>query len=84
MDLQTIREYKPDHAGTSMISLIIPPSANLSDLRQMMKKEYQTANNIKSNTNRKSVLSALTKLTETLKTLKMSDSGIALYAEQYI
>jgi peptide chain release factor subunit 1 len=68
-----------------MVTLIIPPSTNLSDLRQTMKKEAQTASNIKSSSNRKSVQSALSCVNEYLKTLKnLPDSGIALFAEQYI
>lgn len=85
--LQYVREYKPKVYGgpTSMVSLIIPPGTNMADLRQRMKAEYQTATNIKSNTNRKSVKNAISSIVEYLKPLKaLPETGIALYSEQYI
>ncbi len=85
--LTLIREYKPRiYTGpTSMVSLIVPPGTNLGDLRQTMKREYQTAGNIKSSTNRKSVQAAISSISEYLKSVKaLPDTGIALYAEQFI
>ena len=85
--LALIREYKPRiYTGpTSMVSLIVPPGTNLGDLRQTMKREYQTASNIKSSTNRKSVQAAISSISEYLKGVKaLPDTGIALYAEQFI
>ena len=82
MDLTSIQSYRG--SGTSMISLIVPPSTNLADLRQKMLCEYQTARNIKDNVNRKSVQQALVKLNEVLKTIQMPPMGFALFTEQYI
>ena len=85
--LQYARTYKPKVYGgpTSMVSLIIPPKTNLGDLRQTMKREYQTATNIKSNTNRKSVKNAISGIREYLKTIKiLPGTGLALFSEQHI
>jgi peptide chain release factor subunit 1 len=85
--LKYVQNYKPKvrTGPTSMVSLIIPPGTNIADLRQTMKREGQTASNIKSNTNRKSVQSAISSLTEYLKTMKqLPETGIALFSEQYI
>jgi peptide chain release factor subunit 1 len=85
--LQYVTDYKSKvYSGpTSMVSLVIPPGTNLGDLRQTMKREYRTATNIKSNTNRKSVKNAISGIIEYLKTMKtLPETGIALYSEQYI
>jgi len=84
--LRLLQTYKsPFPSATSMVTLIIPPKTQLSDIRQTMRKEAQTASNIKSNTNRKSVLSALTKINECLRPLKsIPQTGLALFSEQYI
>lgn len=82
-----IKTYKPRvYAGpSSMVSLYIPGSTNLNDLRQTMKKEATTASNIKNNTNRKSVQASLTAINEFLKGVKqVPDEGMALFAERYI
>lgn len=82
-----LANYKPKvHSGpTSMVTLIIPSSMNLDDVRFRMKKERQTAVNIKSNTNRKSVMSSLGRIHEYLKRVKtLPSTGLALYSEQYI
>lgn len=85
--LSFVRDYKPRiYAGpTSMVSLIVPSGTNLNDLRQTMRKEYQTAGNIKNSMNRKSVQNALSNLNEYLKNLKqIPRTGIAMFSEQYI
>lgn len=85
--LNYVKEYRPRiySGSTSMISLIVPPNHDLDGLRQRMKKEKQTAVNIKSNTNRKSVVDALGSIYEHLKRIKnIPPTGMALYAEQYI
>jgi len=88
IDLLTyLRDYKPRvyTGATSMISLIVPPTTNLTDLRQTMKREAQTATNIKSSSNRKSVQTALRCVNEYLKTLKTPpDTGLALFSEQFV
>jgi peptide subunit release factor 1 (eRF1) len=85
--LHYVRDYKPKvYSGpTSMVTLIIPPGTDVAALRQTMKKEYRTATNIKSNTNRKSVKNAISGIVEYLKGVRsFPETGIALYSEQYI
>ena len=85
--IKFIEGYKPKiYAGpTSMVTLCIPPQHDLTGLRQRMIREKQTATNIKNNTNRKSVIQALTSICEYLKRLKaIPTTGIALFAEQCI
>lgn len=50
--------------GTSMISLIIPAKKAITDITKMLNDEQGTAVNIKSNVNRKSVLTAITSARE--------------------
>ncbi|KAF9068340.1 hypothetical protein BDP27DRAFT_1392802 [Rhodocollybia butyracea] len=54
-------------AGTSMISLIIPPKDQISRASAMLTQEYGTASNIKSRVNRLSVLAAITSTQQRLK-----------------
>jgi len=66
--------------GTSMISLIIPPKKAITDITNMLKTEQGTATNIKSNVNRKSVLTAISSATERLKLYnKTPPNGLVLY-----
>lgn len=86
-NLRLAQNHKPDKSSgpTSSVSLIVPPKTSLSDLRQMVKTEYQTASNIKSSCNRKSVQNSLSKISQFLKSLKaIPETGIALYSEQCI
>jgi len=52
--------------GTSMISLIIPAKKAITDITKMLNDEQGTAVNIKSNVNRKSVLTAITSARESI------------------
>lgn len=54
-------------AGTSMISLVIPPKDQINRVARMLADEYGTASNIKSRVNRLSVLSAITSTQQRLK-----------------
>lgn len=66
--------------GTSMISLIIPPKKAISDITKMLNDETGTATNIKSNVNRKSVLTAITSARERLKLYNRTPpNGLILY-----
>jgi peptide chain release factor subunit 1 len=66
--------------GTSMISLIIPPKKAITDITKMLNDETGTATNIKSNVNRKSVLTAITSARERLKLYnKTPPNGLILY-----
>ncbi|CAD6888475.1 unnamed protein product [Tilletia controversa] len=67
-------------AGTSMISLILPPKSQISQATNMLTGEYGTASNIKSRVNRLSVLSAITSTQQKLKTYnRVPDNGLVLY-----
>ena len=63
-----IKELKSKRGrGTELISLYIPPKRKISDVINYLRQEYSTASNIKSDTTRKHVQEALTKVIERLK-----------------
>ncbi|KAL7549074.1 hypothetical protein ACHAWF_012354 [Thalassiosira exigua] len=66
--------------GTSMISLIIPPGTQISQVSKMLADEYGTASNIKSRVNRLSVLGAITSTQQRLKLYsKCPKNGLVMY-----
>jgi len=66
--------------GTSMISLILPPGSQLSQVNKMLSDEYGTASNIKSRVNRLSVLGAITSTQQRLKLYnKCPKNGLVMY-----
>ncbi|KAL9107555.1 MAG: hypothetical protein Q9227_007555 [Pyrenula ochraceoflavens] len=71
--------------GTSMISLIIPPKAQVSAAAKMLAEEFGTASNIKSRVNRLSVLSAITSTQQRLKLYnKVPPNGLVVYCGEII
>lgn len=62
-------------AGTSMISLVIPPKSQISQFSNMLTQEYGTASNIKSRVNRLSVLAAITSTQQRLKLYNRGESS---------
>ncbi|KAG0149884.1 hypothetical protein CROQUDRAFT_684876 [Cronartium quercuum f. sp. fusiforme G11] len=67
-------------AGTSMISLILPPRSQLSQAQNMLAQEYGTASNIKSRVNRLSVLAAITSTQQRLKLYtRVPTNGLIVY-----
>ena len=67
-------------AGTSMISLILPPRSQLAQTNNMLTQEYGTASNIKSRVNRLSVLAAITSTQQRLKLYsRVPDNGLIVY-----
>ncbi|KAJ3511081.1 hypothetical protein NMY22_g15769 [Coprinellus aureogranulatus] len=67
-------------AGTSMISLIIPPKDQISRISAMLTQEYGTASNIKSRVNRLSVLAAITSTQQRLKLYnRVPPNGLVLF-----
>jgi len=71
--------------GTSMISLIIPPGTQISQINKMLSDEYGTASNIKSRVNRLSVLGAITSTQQRLKLYnKCPKNGLVLYCGSVI
>ncbi|XP_071537641.1 eukaryotic peptide chain release factor subunit 1-like [Panulirus ornatus] len=64
----------------SVVSLILPPTANLTVARSRMKEEYSKAANIKSAVNRISVQESLHALRKYLQDMKsLPENGVALY-----
>ncbi|KAH9842390.1 peptide chain release factor eRF/aRF subunit 1 [Rhodofomes roseus] len=67
-------------AGTSMISLIVPPKDQISRVSAMLTQEYGTASNIKSRVNRLSVLAAITSTQQRLKLYnRVPPNGLVLF-----
>eukprot|EP00771_Trimastix_marina_P003199 gnl/Trimastix_PCT/441.p1 GENE.gnl/Trimastix_PCT/441~~gnl/Trimastix_PCT/441.p1 ORF type:complete len:430 (+),score=115.89 gnl/Trimastix_PCT/441:66-1355(+) len=67
-------------AGTSMISLIIPPKDQVSRVVKMLGDEYGTASNIKNRVNRLSVLDAITSTQQRLKLYnRVPPNGLVVY-----
>ncbi len=71
---------KEGHA-TELITLYVPPGKQISDASNMLREEYGTATNIKSNTTRKNVLDAITKVQQKLKLIKdPGENGFVIFA----
>ncbi|KAG1671407.1 hypothetical protein FOA52_011904 [Chlamydomonas sp. UWO 241] len=67
-------------AGTSMISLIMPPKDAISRVTKMLTDEFGTASNIKSRITRQSVLGAITSAQQRLKLYnRVPPNGLVLY-----
>ncbi|QRW00795.1 eukaryotic peptide chain release factor subunit 1 [Ceratobasidium sp. AG-Ba] len=67
-------------AGTSMISLIIPPKDQIARVNNTLTQEYGTASNIKSRVNRLSVLAAITSTQQRLKLYnRVPPNGLVLF-----
>jgi len=72
-------------AGTSMISLIIPPKDDINRANSLLTTEYGTASCIKSRTNRLSVLSAITSTQQRLKMYNRTPkNGLIVYCGEII
>jgi peptide chain release factor subunit 1 len=66
--------------GTSMISLILPPKKQISDVSNLLIQELGTATNIKSSVNKKSVITAITSAKERLKLYnKTPPNGLVIF-----
>lgn len=71
--------------GTSVISLVIPPKTQLSQVSQMLVTEEGTASNIKSRTNRQSVLTAIGSARQRLKLYtKIPENGLVVYCGEVL
>lgn len=76
--IQRLRDCRGN--GTSMISLIIPPNTQISQINKLLTEEYGTATNIKSRVNRLSVLDAITSTQQRLKLYtKIPPNGLLLF-----
>jgi len=66
--------------GTELVSLYVPPGRQISEVAQMLKDEWGTASNIKSNTTRKNVQDAIVKVIQRLKLFKtVPDNGLVIF-----
>jgi len=66
--------------GTELVSLYVPPGRQISEVIAMLKQEYGTATNIKSDTTRKNVQDAIVKVTQRLKLFnKVPEKGIVIF-----
>lgn len=66
--------------GTELISLYIPPKKRMSDIINYLRQEYATAENIKSDTTRKHVKDAITKVIERLKHYQTApENGLVVF-----
>jgi peptide chain release factor subunit 1 len=66
--------------ATELITLYVPPGKQISDAINMLRDEYGTASNIKSNTTRKNVQDAIVKVQQRLKLLKAPpENGLVIF-----
>jgi peptide chain release factor subunit 1 len=65
---------------TELITIYVPPDKQISDALNLLRNEYGTASNIKSNVTRKNVLDAITKAQQKLKLFKdPGEKGIVIF-----
>jgi peptide chain release factor subunit 1 len=66
---------------TELITVYLPPGKQISDALNLLRNEYGTASNIKSNVTRKNVLDAIIKAQQKLKLFKdPGEKGIVVFA----
>jgi len=66
--------------GTELVSLYVPYGRQVSEVVAMLNNEYGTASNIKSNTTRKNVQDAITRVTQRMKMFKkVPENGLVLF-----
>ncbi|MCJ7613666.1 peptide chain release factor aRF-1, partial [Candidatus Bathyarchaeota archaeon] len=66
--------------GTELVSLYVPYGRQVSEVVAMLNNEYGTASNIKSNTTRKNVQDAITRVTQRMKMFKkVPETGLVLF-----
>ena len=81
--LEELREVKG--MGTELVTVIIPPDRQVSDVRQQLGNEAGQARNIKSNTTRKHVIDAIESASAALSPRKDAGKfGIALFTGHVI
>jgi peptide chain release factor subunit 1 len=67
--------------GTELVSLYVPPGRQVSDVLATLKQERGTAANIKSDTTRKNVQDAITKVMQRLKLFrKIPKNGLVIFS----
>ena len=76
--LSTLANKEGSH--TELITIYVPPGKQISDALNLLREEYGTASNIKSNVTRKNVLDALTRAQQRLKLFKdPGEKGIVIF-----
>lgn len=78
---RTINELATKEGShTELITIYVPPDKQISDALNLLRNEYGTASNIKSNVTRKNVLDAITKAQQKLKLFKdPGEKGIVIF-----
>jgi peptide chain release factor subunit 1 len=77
--LQTLANKEGSH--TELITIYVPPGKQISDAINLLREEYGTASNIKSNVTRKNVLDAIIKVQQKLKLFKdPGEKGLVIFA----
>ena len=77
--LDTLAKKEGSH--TELITIYVPPGKQISDAINLLREEYGTASNIKSNVTRKNVLDAIVKVQQRLKLFKdPGEKGIVIFA----
>jgi peptide chain release factor subunit 1 len=77
--LTTLANKEGSH--TELITIYIPPGKQISDAINLLREEYGTASNIKSNVTRKNVLDAIIKVQQKLRLFKdPGEKGLVIFA----
>jgi len=72
---------KKEGRGTELVSLFVPPGKQIAEVMTMLRQEYGTASNIKSDTTRKNVQDAITKVQQRLKLFKeVPKTGLVIFS----
>jgi len=72
---------KKEGRGTELVSLYVPPGRQIGEVMATLRQEYGTAANIKSDTTRKNVQDAITKVQQRLKLFKqVPKNGLVIFA----
>ena len=75
---KTLKSYRGN--GTSLITLLIPPTDQISKITKLLTEEYHSASNVKSRVNRQSICDALTSVQQKLKLYRaVPDNGLAIF-----
>ncbi len=67
--------------GTELVSLYVPPGRQVSEVLSMLRQEWGTAANIKSDTTRRNVQDAITRVSQRLKLFKeVPKNGLVIFS----
>lgn len=76
--LKFLQQQRGD--GTELISVYIPPGANVSEVSNQLREEYSQSMNIKSKQTRKNVQAAIDRISQMLKGVsKPPENGVAIF-----